>query len=115
MEYVIVILVLILIAILIFAYGEYINNKELEIEIDEYRFCCDCVAKLNNEEVYALLVNENEVNTSIRLKLSGMGYKLTDEKEIPVARLPHLIRIEPWMSKLPIVSVKECSSISNYE
>lgn len=104
MEFIIAGLALLLIASSIFAYGEYTDKKDLESEIDDYQFCCDCVSKLKHEGVEGLVVYSSEINTSRRVILGRMGYKLTDEKGIPIARLPELTRIEPWKGKRPQIS-----------
>jgi hypothetical protein len=116
MGYIVFVLLLILIPCLVLLHGKYVDNKDLNNELDDYQFCCDCVAKLKHEGVEGLLVYSSEMNTSRRVILVRMGYKLTDEKEIPIARLPQLTRIEPWKDKRPQISETPLGPIlNNYE
>lgn len=111
MEYIIALIGLALVSCLIFLHGEYIENKNLKRLIDDFEFCCDCVSKFSDKDVECVLVYSRELNMSRRTLLFRMGYTLTDEKEIPAARLPQLVKIQPGRSKIPYISNKECSQI----
>lgn len=115
MEIIIAFVAVLLLVSLIFLHGEYMENKQLKREIDDYQFCCDCVAKFKDAAVECVLVYSSEINLSRRLKFINMGYILTDEKEFPAARLPQLIKIQPSKSKITSGSNKQCSNICNNE